>query len=313
MKFKGTPKYQTKMIFEMSGMLQFGQSKHAAKKAARTGGARNPTQYAQATGIYSFSTYRAYFKTCTELLQYAADIHGIKRADRLTDEIVNAFLLTKSDVKLASFRRYCAALTKLDAALSRLIDRPPQWNGVLQDFRASAPVALDCEQPARAYREPHALVAQLDTGSDARLVAELQWRAGLRVSEACTIKSGQMKGTTTDNTGKMFGLLEIKGKGGKVRTVPVTIAVYERMLKRLECEPMLITPTLYRSQLRQAAHRSDQQYTEHGTHGLRWNYAQEQMNDLVGKNIVYEVALTMVSKLMGHDRAGITSHYLRKG
>lgn len=311
MKYKGTPKYQTKMIFEMSGMLMFGQSKHAAKKAARVGGARNPSEYAQTTGIYSFSTYRAYFKTCTELLQYAADVHGVRRADRLTGEIVRDFLLSKTGVKLASFRRYCAGLTKFDAALSRLLDRSPLWTETLKNFRASAPVALDGEQPARTYRQPSALVAQLD--GDMRLVAELQWRSGLRVTEACMIRPEQMKGMTTDHDEKKFGLLEIKGKGSKVRTVPVTTEIYEKLQTRLERETMIIAPAQYRVQLRQAAHQSGQQYTYHGTHGLRWNYAQQQMDKLIAGGMAYEVALTMVSRMMGHERAGITSHYLRKG
>ena len=311
MKFKGTPKYQTKMIFEMSGMLQFGQSKHAAKNTARAGGASNPTEYAQQTGIHSYSTYRAYFKTCSELLQYAADVHSVKRADRLTGDIVHAFLLTKTHIKLASFRRYCAGLTKFDAALSRMLNRPPQWNQILQDFRESAPVALDGEQPARAYRQPSALVAQLD--GDMKLVAELQWRAGLRMTEASMIRPEQLKGMATDDNGKTFGVLEIKGKGGKVRTVPMTTDIYERLQNRLENGTMTISPAQYREQLRQAAHKSSQQYTEHGTHGLRWCFAQQQMDKLIAGGMAYEVALTTVSRMMGHERASITIHYLRKG
>jgi len=311
MKFKGTPKYQTKTIFELSGMLQFGQSKHIAKKAAMAHGARGPNEYAHLTGIHSHNTYRAYFKTCTEVLQYAADVYGIKRADRLSGEIVHAFLLTKSNVKLASFRRYCAALTKFDAALSKLLNRQTQWTGILKEFRASAPVALDGEQPARAYRNPSALVGQLD--AEMRLVAELQWKAGLRLSEACTIKPHQMKGISNDLTSTPTGFLEIKGKGGKIRIVPIPVEIYTNLQSGVEHGAMMINPAVYRSRLRQAAHQTGQEYSAHGTHGLRWNYAQDRMDDLTKENVAYEVALTTVSKLMGHERASITCLYLRKG
>jgi integrase len=311
MKFKGTAKYQVKTIFELSGMLQFGQSKHEAKQSAKADGARGPTEYAQTTGIHSYSTYRAYFKTCTEFLQYAVDVHGIKKANQLTQEHVHDFLLSKSNVKLASFRRYSAALTKFDAALSRLLDRPPQWTDTLKEFRASAPVALDGEQPARAYRNPSALVGQIDAGM--RLVAELQWRAGLRVSEACTIKPNQLKGISNSHTEKSFGLLEIKGKGGKVRIVPVSIEIYSNLQNRLEQGPLLITPAAYRTCLRQAVHQTGQEYSGRSTHGLRWCYAQEQMDTLIRENVTYEVALTTVSRLMGHERASITCRYLRRG
>ena len=311
MKFKGTAKYQVKNIFEMSGMLMFGQSRHEAKNAAKANGAQGPTEYAHMTGIHSHNTYRSYFNTCATLLHYAADVHGIKKANQLTPEHIREFLLSKSDVKLATFRRYSAALTKLDAALSRLLDRPPQWAETLKEFREAAPVALDSEQPARAYLNPSALVGQIDAGM--KLVAELQWRAGLRVSEACTIKPHQLKGMTNALNGKQVGLLEIKGKGGKVRIVPVPIEIYSNLQNRLEHETLMINPATYRACLRLAAHRSGQEYAGRGTHGLRWCYAQERMDDLIRENVAYEVALTTVSKLMGHERAGITCLYLRKG
>lgn len=308
MKFKGSAKYQVKCIFELSGMLQFGQSKHMAKHAARAGGACSPTEYAQSTDIYSFSTYRAYFKTCSELLQYAADVHGVKRADRLAAGIVHAFLLTKSDVKLATFRRYAAALTKFDAAISKLTDRPPQWTKLLGEFRASAPVALESEQPARAYRNPSALVEQID--GDMRLAAELQWRSGLRVSEACNIRLEQLKGSIADNN----GIIEIKGKGGKVRIVPVPAEIYERLYTKLAAgEAFTVEPGAYRRSLRSAANKTGQEYAGRGTHGLRWNFAQDRLDTLIAGGVVHEVALAVVSHEMGHERASITLHYQRRG
>jgi integrase len=245
-------------------------------------------------------------------MQYVSDVHGIKKADRLTSEHVRDFLLSKTGVKLATFRRYCAALTKFDSALSKLLDRQPQWNGILKDFRESAPVALESEQPARAYRQPLSLVAQIDD-ERMRLIAELQWQCGLRVSEACNIKSHQMKGITIDNTEKQTGMIEIKGKGGKVRQVPVSIEIYTNLQNRLDHGPWAVDPAAYRVSLRQAAHRSGQEYARHGTHGLRWNYAQSLMDNLIRENVAYEVALTQISKLLGHERAGITCLYLRKG
>jgi integrase len=311
MKFKGTAPHQVKTIFEQSGMLQFGQSRHVAKQAAKTNGARDPNDYAYYTAIYSHATHRAYFKTCTELLRYATTVHGIKKANQLTSEHIRDFLLSKSGVKLATFRRYSAALTKFDAALSRLLDRPPRWRDTLKQFREAAPVALESEQPARAYRNPAALVGQIDAGM--KLVAELQWKGGLRVMEACRIRPEQLKGITTDNEGRSFGLLEIRGKGGKVRTVSVTTELYDNLQKRMGNGILTINPAQYRERLRQAAHQSGQQYTEHGTHGLRWCYAQERMEELIRGGIAYEVALTQVSKLMGHERASITCRYLRRG
>ena len=311
MKFRGTAQYQTKMIFEMSGILMFGKSKHDAKSRARAEGAKGPTAVALKTGLFALNSYRAYFRTCLELLQFASKMHGIKKANQLTPDHVRSFLLGKSNVKLSTFRRYTSALTKTDSALSKLLDRPPQWTAILKEFRDAAPIALDGEQPARAYRHPHALVDQLK--GDLRLVAEMMLMAGLRVSEACKIKQHQLKGTTSNEEGETIGLIEVKGKGGKVRTIPVPLGTYMDLADRLKAEAFVIEPTIYRKALRRAAHETGQEYKAHGTHGLRWNYCQELMSkELLHRNVAYEVALTKISKLMGHERASITTLYLRK-
>jgi hypothetical protein len=65
----------------------------------------------------------------------------------------------------------------------------------------------------------------------------------------------------------------------------------------------------YRLALKIAASKSGQQYC--GSHGLRWNYAQERFVALQQSGLTREEALVQVSHEMGHSRGDITEHYLR--
>jgi len=65
----------------------------------------------------------------------------------------------------------------------------------------------------------------------------------------------------------------------------------------------------YRKDLQRAANLTGQKY--HGSHGLRWNFAQERFHNLMENGYTYEQALAQVSKERGHERADITKHYLR--
>ncbi|HOV22233.1 MAG TPA: hypothetical protein PLW95_06090 [bacterium] len=49
----------------------------------------------------------------------------------------------------------------------------------------------------------------------------------------------------------------------------------------------------------------------YGTHGLRWNYAQEQHQENMENGMTYEQSLNETSEKMGHSRADITEHYLK--
>lgn len=294
-------------------MLQFGASRHDAKEAARAAGAKGKTEYAMATGIHSHATHRKYFSHATAFLKWARTTHGIQRPDMLTAAHVEEYLTKKSYLSLPSYRQLTAALNKVDAALGKCHDRPPQWTETLASFRSAAQVVCRDDPPARAYDKPGELVNRLD--GDMRLVAELQWRSGLRVSEATLIRADQLHGTYTDHTGRVVGKLHLskeRTKGGKERDVPVPVDLYERLSARLYDRPLHIADIdEYRKDLRAAALATGQDPTGKCTHGLRWNYAQERREELL-LCLTDEQSQKIVSQELGHERLRITLHYQRR-
>lgn len=310
---RGSPKGQMNFIFREAGLFQPGTSRHEAKADARAAGAKGPSAVAAQTGIQSFATYKAYFKTGVELLSFCKQVHGIKSADQISPAHVRAFLDSKirSGVKLASFRRYAAGLSKIEAALSKVTGQNHGWSETIATMREAAAVYLDGDQQARAYERPEAVVSRLD--GDSQLVANLQLRSGLRVSEATLVERSQLLGIHRDEpTGREVGHLHMtRTKGGRPRVALVPVDVYRQLSERLAAGDLLVDRQQYRAALKDAAAESGQVYDGSSTHGLRWNYAQQRMAELI-KTQPYEVALTTVSHELGHSRGSITEHYLRR-
>ena len=310
---RGSPTGQMNYIFRSSGIFQPGSSRHQAKADARAAGAMSPSAIAAKTGIQSYATYKAYFKTGVELLKFCRDVHGVKSADKLTADHVRTFLESKirSGIKLSSFRRYAAGVSKIEAALSKVNGADCGWSDTISLMREAASVYLDGTQQARAYDRPGALLEHLE--GDFRLVAELQLFSGLRISEATHIDKDQLRGFSLDQkTGQAVGQVHLtRTKGGKPRLAMVPVEVYQQLSERIAAGGNFqIDRQQYRQELMAAVTASGQEYRSRGTHGLRWNFAKNRLAELIN-HYPYEVALTAVSHQMGHSRGSITTHYLR--
>jgi hypothetical protein len=150
---------------------------------------------------------------------------------------------------------------------------------------------------------------------DMKLVAELQWRSGLRVSEATLIRAEQLSGTYTDHTGRTVGKLHLtkeRTKGGKIRNVIVPMDLYNRLTERLAASPLHVTEIdTYRRALKAAAADTGQDPTGKCSHGLRWNYAQDRREELI-MYISDEQSQKVLSQELGHERLQMALHYQRR-
>lgn len=325
-----TAEKQVKKVFAASGMLHTDRdetgkrSRDADKQAAKRAGAKTANDYAYHTGIYSPNAYRVITATARDLLTFCIDTKRARTMDQITAEHIKDFMMLKLDTKKTTFDVYCAHLTKIDAALCRVKNQEPQWREMIKDLRKNAALVLDNQKPVRAYRDPEAIISRLE--GDKKLVAELQYRSGLRIAEAT---GTFFKDKQTDPTDPMsayrgiqkadlvglrgqHGLLKVVGKGGRHRVVKVPVDLYRQLEQKLEEGPFRLNRDTYRYALREAVNDSGQIYHEHGTHGLRWNYAQERLDGLVADGTPAHEAMLVVSNELGHSRASITALYQRR-
>lgn len=321
-----TPEKQIKRLFAAAGMYSSGptdrdgkRSRKLAIAAARAAGAKTAVDQAYHTPIFAKSTGKNYEAIARSLLRFCIDTGKANTIDTVTPDHVKDFLLTKLGCRKASFDSYSSGLGKIDASLSKACDRVPQWKELLREMRLAAAVTLNGEQPARAYSRPQELIDKL-TGKY-RLVAELQYRAGLRISEATgtggfnPLSEENLKGATVDAYLKRpAGLIAVTGKGGKKRVVPIPIDLYRRLESHIHAHGALtVHQGIYRSLLKDAAAQSGQRYEGKSSHGLRWAFCQDITDILCSMGYPAEEAMLVAQQRLGHTDLHHTWRYNRRG
>lgn len=316
---RGSVGHQVHEIMQKSGINHINESKHEAKIAARAAGAQSWRDIGKALGIHSYATADAYRAVWRQVLEHTKENFGMKDIEKLSPEHVKSFLQEKiSDgVSLATFRQYAAACEKLESALNMYAEKFSRGNeynfsAAIHEARQNAN-GLERFEGSRAYADPRSLIDSL-RDSDFRLAATLQLESGARVREVAQIKESQLHGLRKDEiTGRDVGIVTVKAKGGKEVALKVSRATYNVLAGRISAGGGIfkISYFEYRRSLLRAAAATGQRYQ--GTHGLRWNFAQNRMSEALrsGGGRVYEEALLLVAREMGHERADITQHYQR--
>ena len=165
---------------------------------------------------------------------------------------------------------------------------------------------------------------------------KIAWVYGTRIKEACALRVYQIK-EAVRNEG-----LEIKGKGGQVRVVPIRTEEQKQMLaelmtyiKKRNLQPGdYIIAEQFKGGVQKAIKRIQNWIYNHRSkfmssdralemqegkkqrngkisfHGLRHEYAQRLVADLNNKGNSYKTARLNTSEAMGHHRITITNTYL---
>ena len=162
-------------------------------------------------------------------------------------------------------------------------------------------------------------ILELASENDGYLLAfHLARYAGLRIYECFCIDTAIARQAIRERA------ITIKGKGGKIRTVPINHQIVSALEKCLETTPtgskLLVSddvPTdkaIY--QLQQFILRNREAVQDPNSnrpltfHGLRHTYAAEKYRLSIADSISKLDAHLTVSKLLGHERADVTNIYL---
>ncbi|MEM0147956.1 MAG: tyrosine-type recombinase/integrase [Candidatus Micrarchaeaceae archaeon] len=309
---RGSIYYQVYAVF--NSIIAFGESKHQAKEHIREEFAKENTSntwhnLGKQLKIYSYKAADQYRMVARDLLSFAKERFKLKDIEKLTSTHVNAYLQSKiaQKVKYSTFQNYAAAVEKLEAALNayaRQHGKETTYSFDLKEARFKAQSALDHTYKSRAYENPKALIDKIQDPIF-KLIAQAQLEGGFRVSE---INHLSVRNFLEDNT------VKVEGKGGLERQVLLSEKTYNA-LKELSKTPsgldgkFVFDYDKYIRALRQASQYSKQAYR--GSHGLRWNFAQNTFLNLQRNGQGFEESLSKVSEALGHHRADITKHYLR--
>jgi integrase len=287
------------------------QAKHAVKIKLGIGSARHIQRNDKK--IHSLGTARNYEQALTRLTQWLKE-------NKLGD-LKN--ILPEKAQKYLELRGQCVKQKTLD-----------QERQAIQLHLGIKLAVIKSELTevikSRAYTvDQMNIIAKAQTEKNS-LATKIAFAAGLRAHEILTLLPKQIKSASTHRqwstqrfTGRHGRIYTVTGKGGLSREVLIP----EQLAQELE-KHRLIKPIIIRDRnINYKSHYSISGGKEwsnsfsaaskralgwsHGAHGLRHTYAQNRMNELQQKGLVYQEALGVVSQELGHFRSDITEVYLR--
>lgn len=260
--------------------------------------------------VHSFQYKDEIFKTAKNLFSFANQ-HGIKDMTKITIDIVENWFENKLDdeVSRGTLRNYLSHVVKIQNALESIAhDEDNQYQGYKkEELSGIHKMVKDMDRKKyinRAYHKPGLLVGMLRDERE-HFAGIMQWRYGLRVTEATHIKLKHLSGNT----------LTVYGKGGFVQIVELTDEDMEE-LKRLCVEGLFkVNQNRYRKSLEDATILINEKYR--GSHGLRYNFAQhyfhrefDELRQIYPLQAAHDMALERTSNALGHRRKEITYRYL---
>ena len=327
---RGSIKYQVHTLFLKSGIDKIGRSRHAAKESVRRSlkaFGQRPSWYklGKKMGIHSTGTRDTYEAIWRQMLEHAKSQFGIRDIEKLTGDHIHSFLESKNldpenRISNQTFFNYSSACEKIETALTMYAFRTATGNSFsftpnIESIRETAmEITLDRFLGNRAYESPKLLIDNLKNEVH-RLAARIQFEGGARISEANHIGKEQLKGVFKDRySGQKKGRFEVQGKGGKIRDIQVSVRTYNDLKEVIDEKGSFdFNDRTYRNDLEKTARFIGEDPKNKGSHGLRWNFAQDRFCEVQLKANVNDIhALSIVSEEMGHIRASITEHYLGK-
>ena len=257
--------------------------------------------------VHSYNSKDEFINRAKELATYAKNNFNINDMQAIPNKVIINYIQEKIDngLKYRSISTYISQLEKIQLGLSKFMKQREEHfklfdRDTLKKVRETAKEsALVSKHKNRAFSNPDIIKSQLK--NDMKISFELQLNHGLRVNEATYIKQSQLKDD----------VLTIQGKGGYIREIELKKELANRLRKELKKNDgkIEIPYSTYRKYLKLASTESNQTYN--GTHGLRFNYVQQEYFNKINQFKTHNEALKEVSYNIGHHREEITELYRR--
>ena len=265
----------------------------------------------------SYRTKERYYMAMKRFCHFLAEEYRLQKLSNISGKHLIAYVLWMQEKELS------ASTIKTDLAAIRF------FHDKIGDAKYSLPnnSELGTQLERRRFGDTDRTwstaefnrMLELASDNDGYLLAfHLARYAGLRIHECFRIDTAIARQAIRERT------ITIKGKGGKIRTVPINQQIVSALERCFETTPtgskLLVSDDVPTdkaiNQLQQfiLRNRDTVQDTDSDRpltfHGLRHTYAAEKYRQLITDGFSELDAHLTVSKLLGHERADVTNIYL---
>ena len=268
----------------------------------------------------SYKTRQRYYEAMQRFCRFLADSYHLQKLTNISGKHLIAYVhyLQKGGKS--------ASTVKTDLAAIRF------WHDKISDAKYKLPSNADLSDQAPLERRklqgtdrhwtPEQFASFVEACREADRtdyadIATLTYYVGLRIHEVCRLDTAAVEAW------ERTGVLTVKGKGGRVRSVPVEAGAAKQVLRdrraAVQRGHKLFVPDdtatdayIYAFQSFLREHRPDQGTNPRPLthHGLRHSYAIRQYQTAVDGGASEHCAKLDVSHLLGHGRADVTDVYL---
>ena len=251
---------------------------------------------------FAWNSERRYKGACLHFVKWCREAYHIRQVRDITPLMVRAYIDSRRATGLSP-RTLATDITSIRRlGMYAAMD---QW--VAHNFVPADLSVPHGSNPRYSYTPAHerAIIDYVaERNTLAAEVLRMQSAAGLRIDEAIHAR--------LDKIDFECGTIEVKGKGGKIRTVTVTDRVVLKRLDRTRRYPLLIG--LARSWTRtieQLVHEAcvELNIKPLGTHAFRAAAAQRAYDRLREQGYNDRMARKQVSQMLGHNRISVTNSY----
>ena len=273
----------------------------------------------------SFRTKERYYEAVKRFCAFLADSYHLQKLENISGRHLTHYVLylQESGKSASTIKTDLAAIRFFHDKMSRPRYQLPTNDDLAVELERRCFGGVDRTWSTAEFNKMLGKALAADR-YDFILALYLARYAGLRIHECFRMDTAAAEQALRENA------VTVKGKGGKVRTVPIneqiTLAL-RKQLERTQRGHKLLVPDgvstdraiaalqffimRHRDEVRDAG--SDRPLT---FHGLRHTYAAEKYRELTERGMGALDAHFAVSRLLGHERPNVTNIYLasvRKG
>lgn len=273
----------------------------------------------------SYRTKERYYEACKRFCVFLADEYHLQKLENISGKHLTTYVLQmqESGKSPSTIKTDLAAIRFFHDKMSRPKYRLPSNDELAVELERRCFGGVD---RTWSHVELNKVLGKAlgEDRYDFILALYLARYAGLRIHECFRIDTAIAERALRENA------ITIKGKGGKVRTVPINEQIALALRKQLERthrgHKLLVPDEMHTDrainllQLFIMKHRTEIQDAGSDRpltfHGLRHTYAVEKYKELVNSGMGALDAHFAVSRLLGHERPDVTNIYLasvRKG
>ena len=268
----------------------------------------------------SYKTRQRYYEAMQRFCRFLADSYHLQKLTNISGKHLVAYVhhLQKGGKS--------ASTVKTDLAAIRF------WHDKISDAKYKLPSNADLSDQAPLERRklqgtdrhwtPEQFTAFVEACREADRtdyadIATLTYYVGLRIHEVCRLDTAAVEAW------ERIGVLTVKGKGGRVRSVPVEAGAAKQALRdrraAVQRGHKLFVPddTATDAYIHAFQEFLRERRPDQGTnpqplthHGMRHSYAARQYREALDGGATEYRAKLEVSKLLGHGRADVTDVYL---